>query len=170
MAGFASPSIGGDRENRRDDARPRRSPRGRELGGHVAATGAVRARVLRSRTVRERSARSTRSSARDASTRAASSFAPVTSRGAVCSRFSRRMVRNPPARAPPSTRRARPLIRRAYGRAHGRHLRRAAARGQSRLCQEASLRSWVESKYTHVPLREKDTGTKARGPLYGAYF
>jgi hypothetical protein len=32
--------------------------------------------------------------------------------------------------------------------------------GQSHLRQEANLRSWVESNYTRVPLREKDTGTK----------
>ena len=32
--------------------------------------------------------------------------------------------------------------------------------GQSQLRQEACLRLWVESNYTHVPLREKDTGTK----------
>jgi hypothetical protein len=32
--------------------------------------------------------------------------------------------------------------------------------GPGHLRQEASLRSWVESNYTRVPLREKDTGTK----------
>jgi hypothetical protein len=40
--------------------------------------------------------------------------------------------------------------------------------GQSQLRQEASLRSWVESNYTHVPLREKGTGTKLEA-LYTAY-
>jgi len=30
------------------------------------------------------------------------------------------------------------------------------------------LRSWVEANYTHVPLREKDTGTKLEA-LFGAY-
>ncbi len=30
------------------------------------------------------------------------------------------------------------------------------------------LRSWVESNYTHVPLREKDAGTKLEA-LFGAY-
>jgi hypothetical protein len=33
---------------------------------------------------------------------------------------------------------------------------------------EGRLRSWVESNYTHVPLREKDTGTKLEA-LYTAY-
>jgi hypothetical protein len=33
---------------------------------------------------------------------------------------------------------------------------------------EAKLRAWVESTYTHVPLREKDTGTKLEA-LYSAY-
>jgi hypothetical protein len=32
----------------------------------------------------------------------------------------------------------------------------------------AFLRAWVESNYTHVPLREKDTGTKLDS-LFGAY-
>ena len=40
--------------------------------------------------------------------------------------------------------------------------------GQIQLQQEASLRSWVESSYTHVPLREKDTGSKLE-ILYVAY-
>jgi hypothetical protein len=35
--------------------------------------------------------------------------------------------------------------------------------------QEASLRSWVEANYTHIPLREKDSGTKLHA-LYAAYF
>ena len=39
-------------------------------------------------------------------------------------------------------------------------LRAVGVPGQIQLQQEASLRSWVESSYTHVPLREKDTGTK----------
>ncbi len=30
------------------------------------------------------------------------------------------------------------------------------------------LRSWVEANYTHIPLREKDTGTKLEA-LFGAY-
>ena len=33
---------------------------------------------------------------------------------------------------------------------------------------EGRLRAWVESNYTHVPLREKDTGTKLEA-LYSAY-
>ena len=33
---------------------------------------------------------------------------------------------------------------------------------------EGRLRAWVESNYTHVPLREKDTGTKLEA-LYAAY-
>jgi hypothetical protein len=33
---------------------------------------------------------------------------------------------------------------------------------------EGRLRAWVESNYTHVPLREKDTGTKLEG-LFGVY-
>jgi hypothetical protein len=33
---------------------------------------------------------------------------------------------------------------------------------------QGRLRSWVESNYTHVPLREKDTGTKLEA-LYSAY-
>jgi hypothetical protein len=33
---------------------------------------------------------------------------------------------------------------------------------------EGRLRSWVESNYTHVPLREKDAGTKL-DVLYSAY-
>ena len=33
---------------------------------------------------------------------------------------------------------------------------------------EGRLRSWVEANYTHIPLREKDTGTK-REALLGAY-
>lgn len=40
--------------------------------------------------------------------------------------------------------------------------------GQSQLGQETCLRSWVESNYAHLPLREKDTGTKLEA-LYGAY-
>jgi hypothetical protein len=34
---------------------------------------------------------------------------------------------------------------------------------------EVKLRAWVEGHYVHVPLREKDTGTKLEA-LYGAYF
>jgi hypothetical protein len=34
---------------------------------------------------------------------------------------------------------------------------------------EGRLRSWAESNYTHVPLREKDTGTKLEA-LFGAYI
>jgi hypothetical protein len=34
---------------------------------------------------------------------------------------------------------------------------------------QSQLRSWVESSYTHVPLREKDTGTKLEA-LYASYF
>ena len=33
---------------------------------------------------------------------------------------------------------------------------------------EGKLRAWVEESYTHVPLREKDTGTKLE-TLYAAY-
>ena len=33
---------------------------------------------------------------------------------------------------------------------------------------EGRLRSWVEANYTHIPLREKDTGTKLEA-LFGAY-
>ena len=33
---------------------------------------------------------------------------------------------------------------------------------------EGRLRSWVESNYTHIPLREKDTGTKLEA-VFGAY-
>jgi hypothetical protein len=33
---------------------------------------------------------------------------------------------------------------------------------------EGKLRAWVESNYTHVPLREKDTGTKLEA-IYTAY-
>ena len=33
---------------------------------------------------------------------------------------------------------------------------------------EGRLRAWVEENYTHVPLREKDTGTKLEA-LYAAY-
>ena len=33
---------------------------------------------------------------------------------------------------------------------------------------EGRLRDWVESNYTHVPLREKDTGTKLEA-LFSAY-
>ncbi len=33
---------------------------------------------------------------------------------------------------------------------------------------EGRLRAWVESNYTHIPLREKDTGTKLEA-LYAAY-
>ena len=33
---------------------------------------------------------------------------------------------------------------------------------------EGRLRAWVESNYTHIPLREKDTGTKLEA-LFGAY-
>ena len=47
-------------------------------------------------------------------------------------------------------------------------LRMGSVPGQSQLLQEACLRSWVESKYAHVPLREKDTGSKLEA-LYGAY-
>ena len=34
--------------------------------------------------------------------------------------------------------------------------------------QAAQLGAWVDARYTHVPLREKDTGTKLEA-LYGAY-
>jgi hypothetical protein len=34
---------------------------------------------------------------------------------------------------------------------------------------EGKLRAWVEGHYSHVPLREKDTGAKLEA-LYGAYF
>jgi len=34
---------------------------------------------------------------------------------------------------------------------------------------EGRLRAWVEQHYTHVPLREKDTGTKL-GTLYTSYW
>jgi hypothetical protein len=34
---------------------------------------------------------------------------------------------------------------------------------------QGRLRSWVESNYTHIPLREKDTGTKLEA-LYTAYL
>ena len=117
------------------------------------------------------SARSTRSSARDASTRAASSSAPLSSRRAVYSRFSR--TSKPPVRVQ-STRRAMPLTSplSAYGRAHERHpecrLEWASSRGKVSYCKEACLRSWVESKYARIPLREKDTGSKleALHPTY----
>ena len=33
---------------------------------------------------------------------------------------------------------------------------------------EGKLRAWVEEHYTHVPLREKDTGAKLEA-LYAAY-
>jgi hypothetical protein len=33
---------------------------------------------------------------------------------------------------------------------------------------EGKLRAWVEEHYTHVPLREKDSGTKLEA-LYAAY-
>ncbi len=33
---------------------------------------------------------------------------------------------------------------------------------------EGKLRAWVEDNYAHVPLREKDTGTKLEA-LYAAY-
>ena len=33
---------------------------------------------------------------------------------------------------------------------------------------EGRLRAWVEANYTHVPLREKDAGTKLEA-LFGAY-
>jgi hypothetical protein len=33
---------------------------------------------------------------------------------------------------------------------------------------EGRLRDWVEENYTHIPLREKDTGTKLEA-LFGAY-
>jgi hypothetical protein len=33
---------------------------------------------------------------------------------------------------------------------------------------EGRLRAWVEEHYTHVPLREKDSGTKLEA-LYAAY-
>ena len=33
---------------------------------------------------------------------------------------------------------------------------------------EGKLRAWVEEHYTHVPLREKDTGTRLEA-LYTAY-
>ena len=34
---------------------------------------------------------------------------------------------------------------------------------------EGKLRAWVEEHYSHVPLREKDTGTKLEA-LYASYF
>jgi hypothetical protein len=33
---------------------------------------------------------------------------------------------------------------------------------------EGKLRAWVEERYSHVPLREKDTGTKLEA-LYASY-
>ena len=50
----------------------------------------------------------------------------------------------------------------------GPSLRAGGAPWQSQLLQETCLRAWVESKYIHVPLREKDTGSKLEA-LYVAY-
>ena len=44
-------------------------------------------------------------------------------------------------------------------------LQRLAPTGES---AQARLHAWVESKYTHVPLREKSSGTKLEA-LFGAY-
>ena len=50
----------------------------------------------------------------------------------------------------------------------GPSLREGGAPWQSQLLQETCLRAWVESKYIHVPLREKDTGSKLEA-LYAMY-
>ena len=50
----------------------------------------------------------------------------------------------------------------------GPSLRAGGAPWQSQLLQETCLRAWVESKYIHVPLREKDTGSKLEA-LYAMY-
>ena len=43
-----------------------------------------------------------------------------------------------------------------------------AARARVAVTAEEKLRAWVESNYTHVPLREKDTGSKLEA-LHTAY-
>ena len=45
---------------------------------------------------------------------------------------------------------------------------RTRASGPSGAAYEPTLRNWIESNYTHIPLREKDTGTKLE-TLFGAY-
>ena len=45
---------------------------------------------------------------------------------------------------------------------------RVASSTRSPEAQLAQLRAWIESKYTHVPLRERDTGTKLEA-LHTAY-
>jgi hypothetical protein len=45
---------------------------------------------------------------------------------------------------------------------------RARASGPSGAAYEPALRDWIELNYTHIPLREKDTGTKLE-TLFGAY-
>lgn len=45
---------------------------------------------------------------------------------------------------------------------------RTRASGPSGAAYEPDLRDWIESNYTRIPLREKDTGTKLE-TLFGAY-
>ena len=47
-------------------------------------------------------------------------------------------------------------------------LQRLAPTGESAQAAASRLRSWVESKYTHITHREKDTGTKLEA-LFSAY-
>ena len=47
-------------------------------------------------------------------------------------------------------------------------LQRLAPTGESAQAAASRLRAWVESKYTHVPLREKSSGTKLEA-LHAAY-
>ena len=110
-----------------------------------------------------RSARSTRSSARVASTRAASSSAPVSSRAR--SLFALLVDEQAAGESPADETSAgsSPVRVRA-----GPSLRAGGAPWQSQLLQETCLRAWVESKYIHVPLREKDTGSKLEA-LYAMY-
>ena len=47
-------------------------------------------------------------------------------------------------------------------------LQRLAPTGESAQAAASRLRAWVESKYTHITYREKDTGTKL-DVLFSAY-
>jgi hypothetical protein len=44
----------------------------------------------------------------------------------------------------------------------------STARGEGSLLHRAKLRAWVEARYAHVPLRDKDAGTRL-AVLYAAY-
>ncbi len=142
---FASPSMAGIVKIGATTQDPAARPRRRKLGGHVAATGAVRARVFRSRGLGVRDG--ARAPLRTRRVNARREFFRVSfdEARALFALLAESVGEGPvdPVRASPGQ--------------------------QGMQSQEASLRSWVEDNYAHIPLREKDSGTKLHA-LYAAYF